>query len=204
MLSRTRGYLPHLETPNGTYFVTFRLDDSLPRELLNRWKQELEYNTRCNPPDLRKDFEREYRSKVESFLDTGAGQCWLKESRIASIVDRALRYFNTQRYFLHTWTIMPNHVHVLFTLRDSFRLSQILQSWKGFTAHCANHELNRSGSFWQREYFDRLIQSERHFEFAIRYVLNNPVKAGLCQEIFQWSWTGCSAEVQDRMKRFYL
>jgi hypothetical protein len=42
MISRSRGYLPHLENPQSIYFVTFRLDDSLPYDLLFRWKQELQ------------------------------------------------------------------------------------------------------------------------------------------------------------------
>ena len=41
MDSRTRGYLPHLEVSKGTYFLTFRLDDSFPVSLLQKWKAEL-------------------------------------------------------------------------------------------------------------------------------------------------------------------
>ncbi len=98
---------------------------------------------------------------------------------------------------------MPNHVHVLFTLEGSSNLSFIIQSWKGCTALQANRLLGRTGRFWQPEYFDRLIKTTRQFEFYLRYILNNPVKAGLCVEVFQWPWSGCSADLHHVGNRFF-
>jgi REP element-mobilizing transposase RayT len=205
MISRNRGYLPHLETTQAIYFVTFRLDDSLPSKLLFLWKEELQRNRHRHKDDQAKvlQIERQYISKIEKHLDTNEGACWLKDPRIATLVARALRYFDSQRYFLYSWTIMPNHVHVLFELYDSFQLKTILHSWKSYMAHQANLVLGRSGRFWEPEYFDRLIRSERHFEFCVRYILNNPVKAGLCEKMEQWLWSGCSGEIQDKMKGFF-
>jgi REP element-mobilizing transposase RayT len=205
MISRTRGYLPHLQTTQATYFVTFRLADSLPSELLFAWKEELQLNrNRCKGDKHRLlNFERQYISKVEKHLDSNGGACWLKDPRVASLVSGALRYFNSERYFLYAWTIMPNHVHVLFDLYDSFKLEKILHSWKSYTVHEINKILGRSGRLWEPEYFDRLIRSKRHFEFCVRYVLNNPVKAGLCERMEQWPWSGCAGEIQDEMKRFF-
>jgi len=173
--------------------------------LLARWKTELQIrkNQRNISPASIHAFEQEYCRKIETYLDTNTGCCWLKDSRIAALVANALRFFDGQRYDLHTWTIMPNHVHVLFTLYESFKLSSIAHSWKSFTAKEANRLLSRSSSFWQPESFDRLIKSQRQMEFTIRYILNNPVKAGLCGEVFGWPWTGCSAEIQDMVKRFF-
>lgn len=99
---------------------------------------------------------------------------------------------------------MPNHIHVLFTILDGFSLAGILHSWKSFTAHQANRVLNSTSSFWQREYFDTLVKSERQLEFVIRYILNNPVKAGLCPEVFQWPWTGASVEIQEIARKFFV
>ena len=204
MISRSRGYLPHQELPQSIYFVTFRLDDSLPADVLFRWKQELQANKNRSKPDeteLRK-VEHDYHWKIEKHLDLGNGSCWLKNPEIAALVSNALRYFDRQRYSLYTWTIMPNHVHVLFGILDS-NLESIIHSWKSYTAHEANRLLQRSGRFWQPEYFDRLIKSERQFEYCVRYVLNNPVKAGLCKEVNQWPWSGCSGDIHDLVKRFF-
>src|SRR5262245_6188115 len=143
MYSRSRGYLPHIVKREGIYFVTFRLFDSLPSVFLSNLKHELKLNV----PDLQKDRERyfEYQKRIENYLDTSAGHCWLHRPEIASLVDGALRYFNKQRYVLNVWTIMPNHVHVILRLLGKFELSSIVHSWKSHTAHKANEMLKKEG-----------------------------------------------------------
>lgn len=202
MISRSRGYLPHLVIPNGTYFITFRLADSLPKELVFRWKQELQYLKTLNKDNSEK-LTREYHWRIEKFLDSNKGNCWLNNPKIATIVKSALRYFDGRRYSLHAWTVMPNHVHALLTVFEESTLSSIVYSWKSFTAKQANQVLGITGRFWQPEYFDRVIQSQRQFEFTLRYILNNPVKAGLCKEFQHWPWFGCSAEIIGYVDRFF-
>lgn len=192
MHSRTRGYLPHIIDPTGIYFLTIRLANTIPASVLVEWKQSarLKYYG--------------YQYKVQHYLDQSFGECWLRDVRIASIVDGAIRYFDNQRYELMASTIMPNHVHVLMKLKPDFPMSSIMHSWKSFTALRANRILGRSGEFWEQEYFYRLVKSQRHLEFVLRYILNNPVKAGLCKEIFQWPWTRCSDEMQAIARKFFV
>jgi len=78
---------------------------------------------------------------------------------------------------------MPNHVHVILRLPEDAELGKILHSWKSFTAKEANHVLGRTGPFWQREYYDHLVRDGK-LERFIRYVVQNPVKAGL----HDWPW----------------
>jgi REP element-mobilizing transposase RayT len=201
MNSRTRGYLPHYDVPQGIYFVTFRLADSLSYSLVKQWQEKLKL---AYTADASKNLNYEYQEAVQNFLDTSSGNCWLKKPEVASIVDGAIRYFDQQRYNLFAWTIMPNHVHVLFQMKDGYQISQILHSWKSYSAHQANKLLKRTGEFWQHEYFDTSIQSERQLEFTLRYILNNPVKAGLCAEVSQWPWTKCCGDMQYLAHRFFL
>jgi putative DNA methylase len=93
--------------------------------------------------------------------------------------------------------------HVLFTPIPPFSLTSVIHSWKSYTAQQANRLLQRKGRFWQPEYFERLIRSERQFEYTIRYIVNNPVKAGLTKEPFQWTWFGCSEEIHGLLNRFF-
>ena len=81
---------------------------------------------------------------------------------------------------------MPNHVHALFTPAAEFKMSEILHSWKSFTAHECNKLLRRTGRFWAREPFDRYIRNERHFQNALRYIEDNPVKARLGGKADDW------------------
>lgn len=203
MISRTRGYLPHFETSEGTYFVTFRLADSLPTEALTQLRAECNLKPMHQWYRARTSNQNEYRSKVENYLDKGAGGCLLKEPKIARIIVDALLSYNGQKYVLHAWTIMPNHVHVLFTIDKSSDFSSIIQKWKGYSAFHANRVLQRSGAFWQPEYFDRLIRSPRQFEFYVRYIFNNPIKAGLCQKVFHWPWSGSSSDVRYLLNRYF-
>jgi len=137
----------------------------------------------------RREFEIEQRKRVEKFLDSGYGSCFLRDDRLAEIVQNALLYFDGLRYSLHAWCVMPNHVHVLLTPESGFDLSGITHSWKSFSANKCNKLLGRTGSFWRTESFDRFIRNERHFQKAVVYIEKNPVNAGLCEKPEDWKWS---------------
>jgi hypothetical protein len=75
---------------------------------------------------------------------------------------------------------------VVFQPLAEHKLATILHAWKSYSAKEANRILQRSGNFWQREYYDHLIRNERELQRCIQYVLNNPKKAGLKN----WAWAG--------------
>ena len=125
--------------------------------------------------------------KLEEYFDRGAGSCSLREARIGDLMANALRFWEGKRYRLLAWCVMPNHVHVVCRLLRGHGLSKVLQGWKSFTARKANVILCRRGSFWQREYYDRLITRLRRLERAVRYVLRNPERAGLKE--WRWVWS---------------
>jgi len=104
------------------------------------------------------------------------------------LVETALLYFDAERYRLHAWVVMPNHVHALFTPLPAWSLSRILGSWKSYTATEANKMLGTSGQFWQEDYFDRFIRDAEHFEVARNYIEMNPVKASLCRLPEDWAF----------------
>jgi len=95
------------------------------------------------------------------------------------MVAGALGQFDGKRYRLFAWCVMPNHVHVVFqTLADN-TLEKVLHSWKSYAAKRADLILERSGEFWQHEYYDHLIRDAAEFERAVAYVAENPKKAHL-------------------------
>jgi REP element-mobilizing transposase RayT len=61
-----------------------------------------------------------------------------------------------------------------------------LKKLKGSTGRESNRALDRSGRFWQKEYFDRYIRDEKHYLSAFRYIERNPVKARLCNAKEDW------------------
>jgi putative DNA methylase len=188
---RSRGYLPHWEAGEVAQSITFRLADGLPSAVLAQLEQEL----RLLPDD---DAAVERRIRIERMLDRGHGVARLAEPNIADIVERALLHFDGERYRLHAWVIMPNHVHVVATPLGDRTLADIVHSWKSFTATQANLVLGRGGAFWAREYFDRFIRDEVHYANAVSYVVMNPVKAGLCERPEDWRFSGAGRALSGR------
>lgn len=177
----SRGYLPHFDAEETFQAITFRLADSLPKQLLDQWQTEL-----ASLPNLEAELER--RKRIESCLDKGHGKAWLRQPKIAKLVEDALLHFDGDRYNLHAWVIMPNHVHLLILSYKDWNLSKILHTWKSYTAKQANKIINSQGKFWQEEYFDRYIRDEKHYIAAVNYIEENPVKAGLCSSKEHWPY----------------
>jgi len=130
---------------------------------------------------------------LESLLDrAGDGPTWLSNHRVAKVVTEALHYRDGKQYRLDVFSIMPNHVHVVF--KPSIRhdipesLSSIMHSLKRNPAKRANEVLSRSGAFWEHETFDHYIRNQGEWKRIVRYVLNNPVKAGLIKAWPEWPW----------------
>lgn len=185
--------LPHWTREDAIYSVTFRLADSVPQEVLESWmaerQQMLTVAQNRRPPlstEERERLEYLHSQKVEQYLDSGYGKCWMKDARIAEIVSNALRHFDGERYELVAWCVMPNHVHVVVRPLQSHNLPAILHSWKSYTSHLANKVLERSGALWQDEYYDHLVRDEDDLRRCMEYVLANPIVAGL----EGWKWVG--------------
>ncbi len=185
----SRGYLPHRDEPHLLQSVTYRLADSLPQEKLRL----LEHELHTLPEDQR---ETERRRKIETWLDACMGCCALRHPDVARYVQNAFLHFHGERYHLHAWCIMPNHVHVL--IKPITDLAAIIQSWKSFTARWAlarNAELELGvpgTNFWMREYWDRYIRDENHYRKTVEYIHQNPVSAGLCAKPEDWPWSSAS------------
>ncbi len=192
---RTRGYLPHWEKPNGVYFVTFRLADSIPadaREALEYEQKILAYKTDAPHVELSDTkqgrLEHLLSDEFQDVLNAGHGRCDLKDDRCAAVVADTLLKFDGERYDLFAWCVMPNHVHAVFQTRGDHKLSDVLHSWKSYTSKACNKILGRDGVFWMRESFDRLVRDKNEFKKFVKYTLENPAKARLRD----WNWVGGS------------
>ncbi len=207
-----RGYLPHCDFPGLVQFVTFRLADSMPVSCRGEWEHLLKIED-----------DREKRTKLEEYLDRGAGECHLRDLRTAKIVEDAMLHFHKERYELLAWCVMPNHIHVLVHVWQ-MPLWKLVAMWKKFVAAKTlakvrqerrspdrlvragdNTGPNRSSvlqSFWQREYWDTFMRDEAQEKKAVCYIENNPVKAKLCRMVEEWPFS--SARFRDKFQRLII
>ena len=176
--------LPHFDSAQTTQAITFRLADALPKAVVAARRDE---------------GAAAYRRRIDVALDAGAGDFWLRRAEIARIVDATLHHGAGRAYDLHAFVVMPNHVHVLVTQRQGHGLADVVQAWKGFSAKAINEALGRTGRVWQRDYHDRFVRDEVHFERALSYIEGNPVAAGLASSPEEWPIS--SAAVRARLVR---
>lgn len=140
---------------------------------------------------------------------------WLAKPEVRSIIYSKLVADDGSKYRLDAFSIMSNHVHVVFnpnlderhlveTRRgdrvvfesDFPTLAAIMQSLKGVTARDCNKVLGRSSQFWEHESFDHEIREGR-FTKAVRYTLNNPVKANLVRRPMDWPGNFIAPRLRD-------
>jgi REP element-mobilizing transposase RayT len=175
--------LSHWHQAGATYFITFRLADSIPLQKLRSWKAERELWITQNGGRLDEkqlaDYEKRFPAQLNKWLDAGSGCCVLKKPAICQILCNALKYFNGTRYTLDRWVIMPNHVHLLITPNASEELSKILHSLKSFTSNQINKSLRRTGVLWQDESYDRIVRSPEELSHFRLYIEANPSNAGI-------------------------
>jgi predicted GIY-YIG superfamily endonuclease/REP element-mobilizing transposase RayT len=174
------GNLPHWRQGAVTYFVTFRTADSLPQEKLKLWQSEREQWLAQHPEPHDEDAKREYYERfperLEHWLDQGYGACRLKEPALRKLVQDALRHFDGERYNLDEFVVSANHVHALVTPRHGRELTDILHSWKSFTANQINRQTAQSGAFWQKESFDHIVRSPAQLERIREYIRDHKDK----------------------------
>jgi len=188
-------HLPHIRQNGCTYFVTFRLADSVPRGRLNQWKQERAKWLIARSVDVRDSdwrakfnklsfnekriFERSFASRLFESLDKGCGACYLRRPEILKKMTDAITYFDQVRFYLGDFVIMPNHVHALMTPINGFELEDVLHSIKSWASNQINRIVGRSGQLWMKDTYDRLTRDGDELIRTQDYIRFNPIKAGL-------------------------
>ncbi len=80
------------------------------------------------------------------------------------------------------WVLMPDHLHWLCQLGEDDPLPVVVARMKSATARNANAVLGREGQLWQKGYHERAVRSHDDVEQVARYIVGNPVRAGLADE----------------------
>ncbi|MBK8091980.1 MAG: transposase [Verrucomicrobiaceae bacterium] len=191
----TQRKLPHWAQDGSVVFITWRTADSMPKDVLERWRADRNrwldvhgidptqkgWKMRVQelPPDLMAEYHERFTTRWHEALDASHGACVLSQPEIADIVANSLLHFDGDRYEMLDFVIMPNHVHLLATFPDKAAMIVQCDSWKHFTARQINATLGLQGRFWQQDAFDHLVRHEGQFRRLRDYIAQNPVRAGL-------------------------
>lgn len=157
-----RRFLPHIDLIGYYQFVTFRTHDSIDN-----------YIKRVRNEDISNQ-EKEY--KIDKYIDLSTKGCYLNGDILEYLKDFFLNK-DKSFYNLVAFCVMPNHVHILFKQNDE--LKKIMKVLKGSTSFHINKILERKGTFWEENYYDKVIRDEDHFHTVYDYIKNNAVKANL-------------------------
>lgn len=182
-LAITQRRLPHWKNDGAIYWITFRLADSLPQEKLHAWREQREIWKRRHPEPWSEqdwaEYDERFGHKLDEWLDAGMGSRALARPDVRDAVKTCLLKFDGERLQIHSAVIMPNHVHALIEPMSGHDLSTLLKGIKGASAHEANKLLGASGTFWLDESYDHIVRSEEQYRHFLRYIADNPSKAGL-------------------------
>jgi len=184
-----RRNLPHLHYDTGRYFITYRLNDSIPVHLLQELREEYRRDIKkSNDPD---ETKRRLFQKYDNLLDNNKfNKIDLTIPEIASVIKTTLHYPDKKDYNLICYCIMPNHVHLAFELLQKNKgIIKIMHSIKRISSLEINKRLSQKGTIWQSESYDRLIRDDKEMYFTIGYIVNNPVAAGLVRASEEWPHT---------------
>ncbi|MCC7245864.1 MAG: transposase [Saprospiraceae bacterium] len=184
-----RRKLPHYQPVQGTFFVTFRLANSIPMDKLHRMYAHfnlikshiLTLNELPYAQQKEQLFIAQKRLFVaqDEYLDLSLnGPYWLLQKEVSEVVAQEMKLHDAHWFNLWAYCIMSNHVHLLLTLLPNAPgLTKIMQNIKGYSAIKANRILGRNGQFWERESYDHVVRNGHSFERIVKYILENPVKA---------------------------
>jgi putative transposase len=223
MKTQYHNRLPHIAPIGATFFVTFRLVDALPQQVVRALKAELETEI----AQLKKDFPNDYIQRIRDVRKRNFGKydhqldaqpfgaCYLRETGAAEIVINRMREYDNKLYNLQAFCIMPNHVHVLFSMapqmtdraglwlddtpEDYVQLDEVMQLIKGGSAYLVNRHLGRTGNLWFKDSYDHYVRNEKEWLNIALYILQNPVKAGLTDKWESWPFNFCKPDLLEHL-----
>jgi REP element-mobilizing transposase RayT len=107
----------------------------------------------------------------------------------ARVVVRAMRRMQEDGWLhSHAWILMPDHLHWLFTLGERANLSTTMNRFKSGSSHAVHGLVGDVPHVWQPGYFDHGVRSDEDLRSIARYIIANPLRAGLCDSVGDYPW----------------
>jgi len=172
---KTHRKLPHWYAENAIYWLTFRLADSDTRERIEMWREM--FGEEAEGEAVRTHAARTYTAPA--VYVPSAGSHALARADVRRVVRESLFFHDGKKMDLIAAVIMPTHVHCLIKPYPGHTLTELMRSVKSFSGRKANALLGKEGEFWNVETYDHIVRNNYELERCLRYVKENPEKAGL-------------------------
>ncbi len=115
-----------------------------------------------------------------------------KDIKAARLLVRELRCLHEEGEVISlAWVVMPDHLHWLIQLNDRWSLSRVVKTIKARSALTINSHLGQHGSLWQRAYYDHAARKDEDIRQFARYIVANPLRAGLVRDIGDYPHWDC-------------
>lgn len=108
-----------------------------------------------------------------------------------AILERVIAQFN---WTCHAWCLMDNHYHLLIQTPDG-NLSKGMRQLNGIYTQASNRRHQRAGHLFQGRFKAILVDSDAYLLEVSRYVVLNPVRAGMVKKTEDWAWSSYRASV---------
>jgi putative transposase len=93
------------------------------------------------------------------------------------------------RWICHAYCLMTTHYHLLVET-NQHSLSTGMHRLNGVYAQGFNRRHARKGHLFEQRFSAYVVDTDEHLEAACSYILDNPVRAGLCDRAEEWPWSG--------------
>jgi REP-associated tyrosine transposase len=189
------GRLPHWEVEDARYFITIHLAGAIPIAGKKRLRSISSQLRNLEPGNTAQwlRLQRLIFAEMEAWLDRAPLNSRLRQPEIAEMVIEAIELRGRRGdWKMLEYVVMPTHLHLFCEVRRC-GLKETVAAFKSWTGRRATSILQIVGErFWQREWFDHWSRSDEEDEKIIRYILHNPVKAGLVSQDIDWPYSGRS------------
>jgi putative transposase len=98
-------------------------------------------------------------------------------------------YRTQQKFSLHEFVIMPNHIHLLLSPLNEITVERSVLLIKGGFSFRAGKEVGLRGEIWQRGYVDHRVRDARDYAYDRQYIHQNPIRAGLVSSIAEFAFS---------------
>ena len=126
------------------------------------------------------------------------GACFFGEDDFATYL-RMLAYFSRRHACaVHAYCLMPNHVHLLVTPRETQSCAQMMKCLGQLYTQHINKAADRTGSLWEGRFRSCPVSSERYALACYRYIELNPVRARMVTHARDYRWSSYRANAEGR------